>query len=71
MIENITGICNNPLHAMISPKSVPVALTMKLLTVNVSPDVNANKQPRAKFIFALCRSCRNSSSESMVSSTER
>ena len=28
---------------MISPKSVPVALTIKLLTVSVSPDVKANK----------------------------
>ena len=43
IIPNITGICKRPLQAIISPKSVPVALTIKLLTVSVSPDVKANK----------------------------
>ena len=43
IIPNITGICKRPLQAIISPKSVPVALTIKLLTVSVSPDVKAKK----------------------------
>ena len=43
IIPNITGICKRPLQAMISPKSVPVALTIKLMTVSASPDVKAIK----------------------------
>ena len=43
IIPNITGICKRPLQAIISPKSVPVALMIKLMTVSASPDVKANK----------------------------
>ena len=69
MIPNITGICNKPLTAIISPKSVPVALTIKLLTVKVRPDVKASKHPIAKFNLALRCSSLSSSADSIVSST--
>ena len=49
----MTGICINPRTAIISPKSIFVALTMKLLTVILKPEVKAIKQPKAKVILAF------------------
>ena len=70
-IINITGTCISPLTAMISPKSVPNALTIKLLTVKVKPEVKAKRQPKANVNFAFLRTRCSSSSESKLSSTEK
>ena len=69
MMVNITIGCSRPLIAIITPKSVPTSLTIKLFTVIVSPHMKASVQPSAKFILDLLFTCLSSSSDRIVSST--
>ena len=71
MMLNMSGICINPLTAMISPKSDWAHLIKKLLMVITNPDVKAKAHPPTNFKMAFLFSALISSSVKFSSSTEK